>query len=275
MTITHTAELKSRKALRQSRAIKLNLMRAVFIVCLLSAWELASGRLIPEFFISRPSSIFGTLVEWTLNGDLFFHAGITASEAFLGYVIGSACGMVVGTLLGRSRFLAQLLDPFVMAFYSLPKVALAPVFILWLGIGMSMKVVLTAAIVFFLVFLNTYTGVRNVSRELEAILRLMGARERHVLFKVVLPSAITWVFAGLRISAPYALIGAIVGEMMASNRGLGFLLTRSQGQFDTGGVFAALFAIMLLALLLNTAVRYAEIKAMPWKTAESEREMTI
>ena len=101
----------------------------------------------------------------------------------VGYVIGSACGMIVGTVLGRSRFLAQLLDPFVMAFYSLPKVALAPVFILWLGIGFSMKVVLTAAIVFFLVFLNTYTGVRNVSRELEAILRLMGARERHVLLK--------------------------------------------------------------------------------------------
>ena len=275
MTITHAAELKSRKARRQSRTIKLNLMRALFILCLLLAWELASGRLIPEFFISRPSRILGTLVEWASNGDLFYHAGITASEAFLGYVIGSACGMFVGTLLGRSRFLAELLDPFVMAFYSLPKVALAPVFILWLGIGFSMKVVLTAAIVFFLVFLNTYTGVRNVSRELEAILRLMGARERHVLFKVVLPSAITWVFAGLRISAPYALIGAIVGEMMASNRGLGFLLTRSQGQFDTGGVFAALFAIMLLAMLLNTAVRYAEIKAMPWKTAESEREMTI
>lgn len=275
MTMTQAGELRSRKALRQSRAVKLNLVRLLFVACLLLAWELASDRLIPEFFISRPSRIFSTLAEWTLNGDLFFHAGITASEAFLGYIIGSACGMVVGTLLGRSRLLAQLLDPFVTAFYSLPKVALAPLFILWLGIGMSMKIVLTASIVFFLVFLNTYTGVRNVSRELEAILRLMGARERHVLFKVVLPSAITWVFAGLRISAPYALIGAIVGEMMASNRGLGYLLTRSQGQFDTGGVFAALLAIMLLALVLNTAVRYAEMKAMPWNTAETDREMTI
>src|SRR3546814_7195594 len=122
------------------------------------------------------------------------------------------------------------LDPFIMAFYSLPKGALAPLFILWIGIGMDMKIVLTAAIVFFLVFLNTYTGVRNVSRELIAILNLMGANEPQVLTKVVLPSAVTWVFAGLRISVPYALIGAIVGELMASNRGLGYLLVQAQGQ---------------------------------------------
>src|SRR5690606_14130752 len=154
------------------------------------------------------------------------------------------------------------------------KVALAPLFILWIGIGMDMKIVLTAAIVFFLVFLNTYTGVRNVSRELVAILYLMGAGERHVLTKVVLPSAVTWVFAGLRISVPYALIGAIVGELMASNRGLGALLVQSQGQFDTAGVFAALIAIMILAFALNTAVKRDEVKVMPWKSGEANREVT-
>lgn len=275
MTTTLAAEQQKRKAVRHSRSLRLNAARLAFVVVFLAVWEFASGRLIAEFFISRPSEIVRTLIEWVTSGDLFYHAGITASEAFLGYVIGGALGMGFGVLLGRSRFLAELLDPFVMAFYSLPKVALAPLFILWLGIGFPMKVALTATIVFFLVFLNTYTGVRNVSRELEAILRLMGAREKHVLFKVVLPSAVTWVFAGLRISAPYALIGAIVGEMMASNRGLGFLLTRSQGQFDTAGVFAALIAIMLLAFVLNTAVKYTEQKAMPWKTAESDREVTI
>src|SRR6185312_14278693 len=123
--------------------------------------------------------------------------------------------------------------------------------------------------------LNTFTGVRNVSKELEAILYLMGANERHVLTKVVLPSAITWVFAGLRISVPYALIGAIVGELIASNRGLGFLLANASGQFDTAGVFAALLVIMALAFALNALVRVVEIKAMPWKRAESGREITI
>ena len=275
MEAVQAASLDLEQQKRDTRAFRLTVMRALILVVFLVGWELASGPLVKEFFISKPTAIFRTLFEWVADGSLFYHAAITATEAFLGFLIGGAIGMAVGMLLGRAEFLAQLLDPFIMAFYSLPKVALAPLFILWIGIGMDMKVVLTAAIVFFLVFLNTYTGVRNVSRELIAILNLMGANERHVVTKVVLPSAVTWVFAGLRISVPYALIGAIVGELMASNRGLGFLLTHSQGQFDTAGVFAALIAIMLLAFILNTAVKYAEVKVMPWKSAETGREVTI
>ena len=270
-----TTRVEPAAAKPASRRLRLMLMRLALLAAILIAWELASGRLVAEFFIAKPSTIFMTLYGWVAHGSLFYHAAITATEAFLGFLIGGAIGMAVGVLLGRSQFLAELLDPFIMAFYSLPKVALAPLFILWIGIGMDMKIVLTAAIVFFLVFLNTYTGVRNVSRELIAILNLMGANERHVLTKVVLPSAVTWVFAGLRISVPYALIGAIVGELMASNRGLGALLVNAQGQFDTAGVFAALLAIMLLAFILNTAVKYAEVKVMPWKAAERDREVTI
>src|SRR5262249_3477356 len=149
----------------------------------------------------------------------------------------------------RSERVSEVINPFITGFYSVPKLALAPLFILWFGIGFDMKVVLIATIVFFLVFLNTYTGVRDVSRELVAILRLMGAGERHLLSKVVLPSAITWLFAGLRISAPYALVGAVVGELVASNRGLGYLLAHAAGQFNTAGVFAALVAIIILAAL--------------------------
>ena len=254
---------------------RIHLARAAILATILLGWELASGRLLPVFFASKPSLIAKALWAWIADGSLFFHMGVTALEAFLGFAIGGVLGMVVGTALGRSQLLADLLDPFIMAFYSLPKVALAPLFILWLGIGLEMKVALTAAIVFFLVFLNTYTGVRNVSRELESILRLMGAGERDVLKKVVLPSAVTWVFAGLRISVPYALIGAIVGELMASNQGLGSLLVLSQGQLDTAGVFASLVAIMLLAFLLNLAVKSAEARLTPWKAAEGQRELSI
>ena len=146
---------------------------------------------------------------------------------------------------------------------------------MWLGIGMTMKVVLTAAVVFFLVFLNTYTGVRSVSRELIVIMKLMGAKERHLLTKVVVPSALSWVFAGLRISVPYALIGAIVGELIASNRGLGYLLSSSAGQFFTAGVFAALAATIALAALLNIVVKISEKKLAPWKIAEAQREMSV
>lgn len=249
--------------------------RLVLLLVILLAWELASGRLVATFYASKPSQIATVLWQWLRDGSLFFHMGITALEAILGFVIGGVLGMAVGIALGRSQRLAQLLDPFIMTFYSLPKVALAPLFILWLGIGLEMKVALTAAIVFFLVFLNTYTGVRNVSRELESILRLMGANERAVLTKVVLPSAVTWVFAGLRISVPYALIGAIVGELMASNKGLGSLLVLAQGQLDTAGVFAALVAIMFLAIVMNLLVKAAETRMTPWKAAEGQRELSI
>lgn len=260
-----------------SRSVRLRLYRCALLIVLLGSWQLVSGWLVPEFFISKPSAIFASLRTQILTGNLFFHIGITATEAFVGFVLGAVAGIAAGVLLGRIHFLADLLQPFILAFYSLPKIALAPLFILWIGIGMNMKIVLTGTVVFFLVFLNTFTGVRNVSKELEAILHLMGASERHVLTKVVLPSAVTWVFTGLRISVPYALIGAIVGELIASNRGLGFVLADASGQFDTAGVFAALLVIMLLAFVLNALVRIVEIKLMPWKAADAQsgREITI
>jgi NitT/TauT family transport system permease protein len=249
--------------------------RLVLLVVLVAAWQFSSGRLVPEFFISKPSAILSALRDFLLTGNLFFHVGITATEAFTGFILGATAGIIAGVALGRIHFLADLLQPFILAFYSLPKIALAPLFVLWIGIGIEMKIVLTGTVVFFLVFLNTFTGVRGVSRELIAILHLMGANERQVLGKIVLPSAITWVFTGLRISVPYALIGAIVGELIASNRGLGFLLANASGQFDTAGVFAALAVIMTLAFVLNGLVRLAEIKLMPWKTKESQRETSI
>lgn len=258
-----------------TRTFRLNLMRVALLIAIVSLWEVSSGVIVAEFFVSKPSAIAKSLGSWLAGGDLFFHIGITATEAFVGFLVGASIGVMVGIVLGRIHFLAELLHPFIIAFYSLPKIALAPLFILWIGIGIGMKITLTATVVFFLVFLNTYTGVRNVNRELESIMHLMGASERHVLTKVVLPSAITWVFAGLRISVPYALIGAIVGELIASNRGLGYLLANASGQFDTAGVFAALIVIMMLAFLLNSLVRFMEMRLMPWKTAESEREVTI
>jgi NitT/TauT family transport system permease protein len=259
----------------RNRALAINALRVLFLVAILLGWQFASGRLVSEFFVSKPSAIIATLLEWISDGSLFFHAAITATEAFAGFALGSFAGIVAGTLLGRAQLLAEIVEPFIMAFYSLPKVALAPLFVLWFGIGIEMKIVLTAAVVFFLVFLNTYTGVRSVSRELVTILRLMGASERHVLTKVVIPSAITWVFAGLRISVPYALIGAIVGELVASNRGLGFLLSSSAGQFQTAGVFAALVAIVALAFILNLAVKFAEKRLMVWKETDNRGEVTV
>lgn len=249
--------------------------RIALAIAFLALWELASGRIVPPLFISSPSAIAGKL--WTLvaSGKLAFHASYTAIHALAGFALGAAAGMAAGLALGRWHRVAEVVDPFLMGFYSVPKIALAPLFILWFGVGTEMKVLFVAMIVFLLVFLNTYTGVRNVSREQIAILRLMRASEPQLLAKVVVPSAVAWVFTGLRLSVPYALIGAIMGEMLASNRGLGYLLADASAQFDTGGAFAALAAIIVMAMFLNAAVRLAERKALPWKEAESTREFSF
>lgn len=249
--------------------------RLGLLVVVLCVWQFASGRLVSPLFISSPADVATKFWALATSGKLFFHASYTAMHALAGFALGAVAGMAVGLALGRLARLAEVLDPFLMGFYSLPKIALAPLFILWFGVGTEMKVLFVAMIVFLLVFLNTYAGVRNVSREQIAILRLMRASEAQILAKVVLPSAFTWVFTGLRLSVPYALIGAIMGEMLASNRGLGYLLADASAQFDTGGAFAGLVAIIAMAVLLNWAVRVTEKKAMPWREAEASRELSF
>lgn len=250
-------------------------LRAILLAVLLVVWELASGRLISMYFLSRPSLIVVKLFHILIDGTLLHHMAITTGEALAGFVAGGSAGAVMGLVLGRSRLLAETLDPFIVAFYSLPKVALAPMFILWFGVGLEMRVLFTAVIVLFLVFLNTYTGVRNVSRELITVFRLMGANERHMMLMVILPSAFSWIFAGLRLSVPYALIGAIVAEILTGDAGLGYLVENSAAQFDTAGVFAALVGVMLLALALNYAVRILEKWLVPWREVEEHREIAI
>jgi NitT/TauT family transport system permease protein len=249
--------------------------RVVFVAAVLTLWQLASGRLVAPLFISSPSEVASKLWAMLESGQLLYHASYTAIHTLAGFALGAASGMLAGLLLGRWYRLAEVLDPFLMGFYSVPKIALAPLFILWFGVGTEMKILFVALIVFLLVFLNTYAGVRNVSREQIAILQLMRATEAQILRKVVLPAAFAWVFTGLRLSVPYALIGAIMGEMLASNRGLGYVLADATAQFDTGGAFAGLIAIIAMAVVLNAAVRIAERLAMPWKEAESQRELSF
>lgn len=249
--------------------------RMALVLGVLVLWEVASGWLVNPLFIASPSTVSEKLWGLLASGKLLYHASYTALHALLGFGVGALAGITVGVALGRWEYLARVLDPFLMGFYSLPKIALAPLFILWFGVGTEMKVLFVAVIVFLLVFLNTYSGVRDVSREQITVLKLMGASEAQIMRKVVLPSAITWMFTGLRLSVPYALIGAIMGEMLASNRGLGYVLADASAQFDTAGAFAGLVAIIAMGVALNEFVRFAERKAMPWREAESNRELSF
>jgi NitT/TauT family transport system permease protein len=244
------------------------LSRLAMIAVFLLVWQFASGRLIPRAFISDPQAVLSQLSRWIADGSLWFNLGITLESTLIGYACGAAVGIVTGFTLGRAPFAASVLDPFINAAYALPKIALAPLFILWFGIDQLPKIVLASVLVFFLVFYNTLAGVRDCRRDLIEVVTVMGASRLQVLRLVVLPSSLVWIFTGLRIAAPYALTGAVVGELLASNKGLGFLIELSTSQFNPAGIFAVLFVLAVVAALFNVVVVRLEDSALRWKRLE-------
>lgn len=244
-------------------------LRLVLIIVLLALWEISADRWIDVTFISRPSDIVTRLAEWVADGTLWLHSWITVQEVVYGFLLGALAGALCGFVLASVSLAYRVLDPLVMALYSIPKVALAPLFIVWFGIGMHMKVLLAAATVFFLVFLNTAAGVREVDRGLIDAVRLMGGNRWHVAGKVVLPSSMSGVLTGLKVAIPYALIGAVIGELVASNRGLGYLINDAAAQFDTAGVFATLVVLSVIAGILNLVVGLIGKRVNRWKPLDT------
>jgi len=256
-----TAELKT----SDRRLSAVWVWRIVFLVVFLAAWQLAAGRLLDLFWTSSPIAIVETLWNWIVSGLLFRHLAVTFEETIIGFLIGTFLGIAAAFVVGQSELLREALDPFFTAIYGLPKIALAPLFIMWFGIGMLPKIVLAAVSVFFLVFFNTLSGVRQTDQAMVDALRLMGASRTDILKKVVLPSSLPWIFLGLKLGLPYGFVGAVAAEMMASNQGIGFLTQSSAGQFDTSGVFAALLALMIVTTALNEALSKLERWAFRWK----------
>jgi NitT/TauT family transport system permease protein len=247
------------------REMGMLLGQIVLGIVLLLFWQGASGRMVDNFFISNPLDVGARLLGWTLDGSIFAHIWATVYATVMGFFIGAIGGAVLGVWLGVSPLASRLLNPYLNALNALPKVALAPLFVLWFGLGIESKIALAAVLVLFLVFLNTFAGVREVDQDLIDGARLMRATRMQVIVKVIIPSAMSWVFAGLRISVPYALIGAVLGEMIAANRGLGYLVQFSGAQFDTAGVFAVLIVIALLAVALNFLVDTVQSRIERWR----------
>jgi NitT/TauT family transport system permease protein len=260
----------SRRSLRARHVVRITLARIVLFVVVVGLWQLgANANLFDPGIVPSPYAIGAHLLKITLDGTLAFHAWITIQETVAGFLIGAIGGIVLGFAIGRYPALAEVLDPFILAIYSVPKVALAPLFVVWFGIGIFMKIVLAAITVLFIVFFNTLAGVRNVDRDLVDAVWLMGAKPRDVLFKVLVPSAMSWALTGVRISIPYALIGAIIGELIASNRGIGYLISSAASGYDTAGVFAVLIVLTILAMLLNAIVDEIDRRLSKWKVDAS------
>jgi NitT/TauT family transport system permease protein len=238
--------------------------RALVAVVLLAGWQAASSAW-GEYWASGPLSAAAAFWRMAATGSLPLHAGYTLEATAYGFLIGLPPGVLLPLLLRRHERLRAILDPFMIAAYGVPKLALAPLFIVWFGIGIGSKVALVASVTFFIVYFNTTAGVLAVDRRLVAMARVLGAHERRVLADVVWPSAVPFVFAGIRTATPYAVGGTVVTELISSNRGLGYLIQLSANRFQTNDVFAALFAVLMLVIACNLAVQTIERRLLRWR----------
>ncbi|WP_433046314.1 ABC transporter permease [Dactylosporangium sp. CS-033363] len=259
------AEVERRIRQRNRRTTRLIWLAQLAIVVVgLALWEVLSRTFGWDFWVSSPSGVWEQLVAWAQTEELWTGLRATLTVTILGFVPGALAGALIGFLFGWFRTLGRIFEPFVLAFYTLPKIALAPLFILWFGIDVLPKVVLAAVLVFFLVFFTTFQGAKTVDRSMLEMGYLMGGGKLAVFRKIVVPTSWVWVFSGFKISLPYALIGAVVGEFMAATEGIGFMIKNATNEFNTAGVFAGLVVLMIVAIILTQALRLVEHKLLHW-----------
>jgi NitT/TauT family transport system permease protein len=230
---------------------------------LLASWE-AAGRIYGDTWTSRPSAIALKLLEWS-QGDLYLHIATTLTEVATGLFFGTVAGVFLGLLLGRAPILYNILRPIIVATYSVPLLALAPLLIMFFGLDLMPKIVLVSVVTFFLLFFNTLAGVESIDQDLIASLELMGASRREEFQKVVAPASMSWIIGGVKIALPYALVAATTGEMLASRRGLGFLVTQASSQFAMTSLYSALFVLMVMGLLAGEISSRLEHWLLRWR----------
>jgi NitT/TauT family transport system permease protein len=237
---------------------------AVFLV-IVGGWQGAvTLGWIDPFWVSSPAGIAEALYGLFSTGEIFIHIWASFYETLVGFLVGSALGIAIGFALARWPMVEQVLDPFLTALNSLPRVALAPLFILWFGIGETSKILVAITLVVFILSGNTLAGARAVDPDIQVVARLLGATPRQLFAKVVLPASAPTIFAGLRLALVYALLGAVVAEMLSATRGLGYLLTFYAGTFNIGGVMAILLILALIATALNQFMRIFEAQTLHW-----------
>jgi len=243
-----------------------NLARVAIIGGFLLLWEIASGKWIEPFLVSSPSRIFLSLISGYRDGDLLQHTWVTFQEIAIGFPIGAISGIALGYAFGRSRLLAEIFEPIIIALNGIPRTALAPLFIVWLGIGLWSKVGVVFLLTFFLNFFNTYTGMRQMDQEYVDLAGLMGVKGWKLTFKVILPAISPYVFTGIRTSIPFAVIGAIVGEFVAATEGIGFFIRMSAGIFKTADVFVGIIVLMIMVIIIDRIAELIERRALRWQS---------
>ena len=247
------------------RTLVLTLQIGVFLL-LMGVWEaLSASNYIDPFYYSRPSDIFWRMAVWVFTGFILPHLAVTLLEALLAFVIGTVLGVGAGLALARIELLARVFDPYIRILNALPRVILGPIFILWFGLGIASKVALAVTLVFFIVFFNTFQGIREVDPVVRNNARMLQASERQLLRYVYLPSAMAWIFSSLHTSIGFALVGAVVGEYLGAAEGIGYVVGQAQGVFDTTGVFAGLILTSAVVLAIDFGINHLERYLLRWR----------
>ena len=264
--------VETRRAARQRR-IRITLWQVAILAFLLGIWELLTR--IPwfvqntpfdPFFISQPSRVAVRLWAWLQPGpaSVWPHLLLTLEATFLGLVVGVGSGFVVGMLLSRNRTLADILNPFIVAFNSMPRIAFVPLITMFFGLGITSKVVTSWFVVFFLVFFNTYKGGRSVERELLDFCRALGGSPRQILWRVRIPTAAAWTFAALPNAISFALIGVVLAEFVGSTTGMGYLMITALATLNATDMFASVTLLSVVGIGLVYSVTQLERRLLHW-----------
>jgi NitT/TauT family transport system permease protein len=246
-------------------------LQVLVAVVAIALWQFLTsvpvfGRiLLPPFFFSNPLDVGRQIVDWFASGIIWKHLGITLLESMLAFMIGSLAGVAVGFWFARKPQVAAVFDPYVKMANALPRVVLAPIFALWLGLGIWSKVALGVTLVFFIVFFNVYQGIKEVSTTVRDNARMLGMNERQLMRHVYWPSALSWMFSSLHTSVGFAVVGAVVGEYLGSAAGLGYLIQQAEGVFDVAGVFAGMFVLSAFVILIDIGVTMVERRLLVWR----------
>ncbi len=270
----------------------LRLWQLLLLMLIIGAWHLVSRDPKGAFFFGEPWQVAIRIWQWFTTGnssldvglgdstwftlhfpaEIYPHLIVTLTETILAFVIGTALGLGGGLWLALSPMASAILDPYIKAANSMPRVILAPIFAVWFGLGIWSKVALAITLVFFIVFFNVFQGVKEVSPVILSNVRMLGANQRQLLRQVYLPSATSWVFSSLHTSVGLAFVGAVVGEYLGSARGVGYLILQAEGTFDINTVFAGIVVLTMCALVLDTLVGMLEKRLMTWQPTAGETE---
>ena len=253
--------------------INLLLLQVLVAVVSVALWYVLTtypifGKLVlPPFFFSNPVDVATQIATWFASGVIWKHLWVTLIESILSFVFGSIGGVLVGFWFALQPRTAAVFDPYVKMINALPRVVLAPIFTLWLGLGIWSKVALGFTLVFFIVFFNVYQGVKEVSPTVLANARMLGMSERQLMRHVYWPSALSWMFSSLHTAVGFAVVGAVVGEYLGAAAGLGYLIQQAEGVFDVAGVFAGMFVLAVFVIVIDMIVSLIEKRLLIWRPA--------